>query len=173
MKPSRLEKVKAPVNTVEKRSELALCKCSLVPLLFCLWSWFSSDWVSMAVFLLSSKNAFFQQILSFLLLDLLLAVLPARLYTRLVCCSRLLDHSFNPSLPRKVTAQLQITAAFRGRGILSLRILPEPEISLLLSAMTILGLCFQVVKLNSLFNDIEIVDLLSRLLSQELKSHHE
>lgn len=64
-----LEKVKAPANTAMKRTELALCKCSLVPLLSCLWSWFSSDWVSMVVFLLPSKNVFFfffffQQILS-------------------------------------------------------------------------------------------------------------
>ena len=64
MKPSSLEWVKAPVNTALKRTELALCECSLVPLLSCFWSWFSSDGVSMVVFLPSSKNAFLQQILS-------------------------------------------------------------------------------------------------------------
>lgn len=54
-----------PQQTAMKRTELALCKCSLVPLLSCLWSWFSSDWVSMVVFLLPSKNVFFFLLLLF------------------------------------------------------------------------------------------------------------
>lgn len=47
-----------------ERSEPALCQRSLVPLLSCLCSRFSSDGVSIVVFLPSDKNAPFQQILS-------------------------------------------------------------------------------------------------------------
>lgn len=47
-----------------ERSEPALCERLLVPLLSCLCSRFSSDGVSIVVFLPSDKNAPFQQILS-------------------------------------------------------------------------------------------------------------
>lgn len=52
-----------PDKHSSERTELALCERSLVPLLSCLCSWFSSDGVSIVVFLPSDKNAPFQQIL--------------------------------------------------------------------------------------------------------------
>lgn len=95
---SETKQTKDPVNTAVKRTELALCENSLVPLLSWLWTWFSSDGVSMVIFVPSGKNASFEQLLSSYLPPLLsllsLALLPARLCSVSRSCSLLHVRSF-------------------------------------------------------------------------------